>query len=104
MDTITIGGIVIAAAGVLILGQAGLIKTMVMDKWKRDAEEAKRDREEMAKALNKLLEGQQELRGELHEIDLRVTRLETEHRLRACIHGRELDDVDPGRSVFGTSA
>ena len=66
MDLPTIGAIVVGVAGALLLGMAALIKGMV---------------------LGRLDEIQRELGGlgrEMHRIDLRVTKLETEHRLNAC--------------------
>ena len=86
MNLATIAGIVLSSCGALILGMAALIKTMIMDKWRRDAEEAKRDRDEMSRSLNKLLDGQQDLKDELHDVDLRVTRLEAEHRVHYCYY------------------
>ncbi len=55
--------IVLATGGALILGMAGLIKTMVVGK------------------LDTLQIAIDEIRSEIHDIDIRVTRLETEHRL-----------------------
>ena len=59
--------IILAAGGALILGMAGLLKAMVVSK------------------LDTLQAAIDEIRSEIHDIDIRVTRLETEHRL-GCPH------------------
>lgn len=64
MDTATIAGVVIVSVGALLVGMAGLIKLLVLGR------------------LDELLEGQKELFQRLHVLEVRLTRLETEHEMR----------------------
>ena len=66
MDIGTISAIILGACGVLIIGMAGLIKTMVVTK---------------LDALQRTIDG---LGQDHHRLDLRVTKLEAEHQLHYC--------------------
>lgn len=69
MDLATVTGIIVGTAGVLILGMAVLIKSMVVGR------------------LDALQAGVDGMREDIHEIDVRVTKLETAHKLRSCRYG-----------------
>lgn len=66
MDAATVGFVIIAACGALILGMAALIKGMVLGK------------------LDDIQKAMSGLNRDFHRMDVRVTKLETEHRLNAC--------------------
>jgi len=69
MNTVTIAGIIISTFGALLLGMAALIKTMVVGK------------------LVDLQKAMDEMKSDVHHLDIRVTRLETEHRIQHCGRG-----------------
>ncbi len=66
METTTIASIIIGTTGILIVSMAGLIKTMVVSK------------------LEHLQHTIDELGSKHQELEVRVTRLEVEHRMRGC--------------------
>ncbi len=66
MSTATIAAIIISTFGALLLGMAALIKTMIVGK------------------LEALQIAMDEMKSEVHHLDIRVTRIETEHRINHC--------------------
>jgi len=66
MDTATITIVIIGSCGALILGMAALIKTMVVGK------------------LDALQAAFDSMRNDHHKLDMRVTKLESEHSLMHC--------------------
>lgn len=72
MNPTVISGIVISSIGVLMIGMASIIKTMVVSR------------------LDNLQLGMDYLKVEIHVLDLRITTLETEHRMKHC-HDSELN-------------
>lgn len=63
MNTATIAGIIITTAGLLIVGMAALIKTMVLGK---------------LDSIQSMVSG---LSRDMHRMDVRLTTLEAEHRM-----------------------
>lgn len=74
MNPATITAIIIGTSSALILGMAALIKTMVVGK------------------LDALQAAMDSMKSDVHHIDLRVTKLETEHRMNACIYRQGNDE------------
>lgn len=70
MSHVTITVIIISFFGSLIVSMSGIIKMMVSDKLK-----------DLKEGLKMIQEAQNDLRENLHKIDLRLTRLEVEHDL-----------------------
>lgn len=70
MNPQTITGIIIGSFGGLIFILAAIIKGMVSDKLV-----------DLKSAIIGVQEGQDNLRDEIHNIDIRLTRLEVEHDL-----------------------
>lgn len=91
IDTATISGIILASAGVLILGQAGLIKGMIQSKMKEDREAIQNSLNDIKVTQEKLLESFVQLQDDIHDLDLRLTKLETEHRFHSCIYSRDTE-------------
>lgn len=80
MNLETISAIVIAAVGALLLGMAALIKGMVLGK------------------LNEIQKSMAGMTRDFHRMDVRVTKLETEHRLNACRYHEDGYQTQPGVS------
>ena len=76
MNGQTVTAIIMAAFGGLVVAMAGLLKAMVTDKLKA-----------IHSDLSGLRESHDSLKDDLHNIDLRLTRLEVEHEV--CIFDKD---------------
>lgn len=91
MSTATIAGIIIASVGALIIGMAALIKTMVLGRMTALQESISQFAKDMNEMDRRLTQGNAILVADIHEIDLRLNTIETEHKIKssgahACIH------------------
>ena len=75
MDIATVSAIIIASFGAVILVMAGMIRSMVVEKL-----------DSIQASVNGIKIDIEEVKEEVHTLDIRVSKLETEHRLTTCIY------------------